>query len=119
LNYKDTKGAVIAVCCHQLLKRHLYIGDSILAKYGLTDDEFGLLVVLSTWKVCGIKDGEQDKPHWTGMTFIQRTLLGDEAKRVLDYGRLLYVKSQGYEARLVRYCNDETPENVCLLVWKP
>jgi hypothetical protein len=39
-------------------------------------------------------------------------------KRLLDYGRLLYLRDLGFEARMIHYCpEDVTPENALLIAW--
>lgn len=44
--------------------------------------------------------------------------VGRACKRLIDYGRLLYLRDLSYHAELVTYCDtDVTPENSSILAW--
>ncbi|KXS16102.1 DUF715-domain-containing protein [Gonapodya prolifera JEL478] len=113
----------------------------------LSDDVFPLVTVITTWAVCGApvdeynaaggdaEDGDEggrdgcggadvlqedaeEGPHWSRLTYPDRQALGLQAKRVLDWGRALWMREQGFEdVRLLEYVGPETSlENVALVV---
>lgn len=44
--------------------------------------------------------------------------VGRACKRLIDYGRLMYLRDLGFDAELVTYCDiDVTPENSSILAW--
>jgi len=44
--------------------------------------------------------------------------VGRECKRLLDYGRVMWLREHGFEAELVHFCgSDVSPENCLLLAW--
>ena len=50
----------------------------------------------------------------------EKEALGRKCKRLLDWGRVLWLREQGLEAQLVHYCDPSaSPENCLLLAWKP
>lgn len=50
----------------------------------------------------------------------EREDIGDKCKRLLDTGRLRYLKSKGMECFLHRYISEElTPENIVLVAYRP
>ncbi|KAJ3162127.1 hypothetical protein HDU86_005825 [Geranomyces michiganensis] len=54
--------------------------------------------------------------HWTKMAFGERETLGLQCKRILDYGRLEYVRGLGYDADLVYYADrTKSLENLALV----
>ena len=63
--------------------------------------------------------------HWStgsvvrpaGITYEKMALAGKKVKRVLDYGRLLWLRDElGLDARMVRYCDTELSPECWLLV---
>ncbi|KAJ3091416.1 tRNA:m(4)X modification enzyme TRM13 [Quaeritorhiza haematococci] len=55
------KGLVIALCCHQICKYSMYINHGFLEKYGITEDEFAFMCVMSTWATCGQQPTDADE----------------------------------------------------------
>merc|ERR1712168_1697722 len=52
-----------------------------------------------------------------GLTSDDQREIGRQCKRLLDHGRLSYLRHHGYQCQLVRYISDDvTPENIALLV---
>ncbi|KAI9138789.1 methyltransferase TRM13-domain-containing protein [Paraphysoderma sedebokerense] len=52
------------------------------------------------------------------LTHAQRELIGYKTKRSLDYGRLTWLRSQGFNTELVYYVeNDVSLENCAILAW--
>eukprot|EP01012_Entosiphon_sulcatum_P038663 TRINITY_DN5035_c0_g1_i1.p1 TRINITY_DN5035_c0_g1~~TRINITY_DN5035_c0_g1_i1.p1 ORF type:complete len:438 (-),score=60.60 TRINITY_DN5035_c0_g1_i1:4-1317(-) len=59
-------------------------------------------------------------PWATKLTVAERQEFGRKCKRVLDLGRLEYLREKGYSAKLIQFvAPNVTPENVLLLCWKP
>lgn len=126
------EGIAIALCCHHQCQFENYAGREFWESLGLTDRDFALCIVLSTWALCGRReqdtdddDGDEEhgildkedtnESHWSGMTFEEREILGAQCKRVIDIGRVKFIEKLGFEAGLVHYVGkDITPEN-CLL----
>lgn len=49
-----------------------------------------------------------------------RAVLGRKCKRLIDAGRVEYLRSLGLEAKLVHYCDvEDSVENCLLLAWVP
>lgn len=152
----DVAGVVIALCCHQICKYGMYIDPGYLVDCGIGREEFELMCVMSTWAVCGTREGktaaeqeenaktesvgqpnteqqepdeeqhtlsginaadqQQDGEHWSGLTFPQRKELGVRCKRILDHGRVQYLRKLGFVADLVYYVGkDKSLENLALV----
>ncbi|ORX41990.1 DUF715-domain-containing protein [Piromyces finnis] len=65
-----------------------------------------------------LEDGENpDEPHWSGMTFEERTAFGRKCKRFLDMGRVHYLKNHGYkDVKLVHYVTQKYSLENCALI---
>ncbi|OUM70139.1 hypothetical protein PIROE2DRAFT_57007 [Piromyces sp. E2] len=65
-----------------------------------------------------LEDGENpDEPHWSGMTFEERTAFGRKCKRFLDMGRVHYLRDHGYKnVRLVHYVTQKYSLENCALI---
>ncbi|KAI9094378.1 methyltransferase TRM13-domain-containing protein [Phlyctochytrium arcticum] len=62
------------------------------------------------------EDMAKDEDHWSGLSFTDRETLGFQCKRILDYGRLDYVRNMGFEADLLYYVGrDKSLENLALV----
>ncbi|RKO92114.1 methyltransferase TRM13-domain-containing protein, partial [Blyttiomyces helicus] len=48
-------GIVIALCCHQVCRYSMYVNPEYLAEVGISEPEFEMICVMSTWGVCGPK----------------------------------------------------------------
>ncbi len=58
----------------------------------------------------------QDIKNQFGMTGRERAVVGMHCKRLIDLGRVEYLNNNGYNAKLVYYCDAKvTPENVMLI----
>ena len=73
---------------------------------------------------CGAveEEGEGEGVHVVGgkLSDEEKEALGRKCKRLLDWGRVLWLREQGLEAQLVHYCDPSaSPENCLLLAWKP
>ena len=65
-----------------------------------------------------LENNEEQRSRWFG-TFASRARLGKMCKRVIDFGRMHYIRNELHmRARLVRFIDDSvTPENVLLLAY--
>ncbi|KAG4105299.1 DUF715-domain-containing protein [Neocallimastix lanati (nom. inval.)] len=66
-----------------------------------------------------LEDGNEnpDEPHWSGMSFEERTVFGRKCKRFLDMGRVQYLRRHGYKkVRLVHYVTQNYSLENCALV---
>jgi tRNA:m4X modification enzyme len=118
LNYLSRKvqGFVIALCCHQICNFGSYINRKYLEKLGITAEEFGFLCYISTWAICGESPEIQVQPHWSGLDYSTREELGFKCKRILDFGRVHYLRSLGANCELKYYVPRSTSkENVALV----
>ena len=124
------KGIALALCCHGLCSWDCYVGRAWLASEGhFTATEFD---VLRKWSGFFVVDNGQvtvDNNQGTSLEkdgnshhfndFASRANLGKMCKRVIDFGRVHYIRTQlKMSARLVRFIDDSTtPENVLLLAY--
>lgn len=52
-----------------------------------------------------------------GLSLARREEIGFKAKHVLDWGRLEFLKSVGFDGKLCYYVSKElSPENLCIIV---
>lgn len=94
-------GVGIATCCHYLLNKENYCNCNLFKEIGITEDEFDFMTRLSSW---GTLKDENDNYS-----------LGKKIKNLLDYGRVLYLKENGFkDARILEY-TDETKENTMIV----
>jgi len=65
------------------------------------------------------KEGEDDfVSHGKGLSREEKIKVGWACKRLIDHGRLQYLRKCGLEAECVVYCHpDVSPENSCILAW--
>ena len=130
---------MIALCCHHRCVWSTYCGKEYLVseETGLSKDDFGLLCGLTSWATCGTGKPRQketeDKPgsdakeseikfecryERLGLSRERREEIGLKTKRLLDFGRLAYVKDNLslQNATLYRYCEPSISlENIVLI----
>ncbi|SJM83443.1 related to tRNA guanosine-2'-O-methyltransferase TRM13 [Zygosaccharomyces bailii] len=120
-------GICIAMCCRHCCDPGEYInGEYIRALLSEHHSQlsyhrfFKSLMKMCSWATCGRRQGMQDEDvgdHFTGLTVSKREELGRMARRILDEGRIKWVKDRGFDARLVKYVEqDISLENVAMLV---
>lgn len=122
----DCQGMVIALCCRHACQYDMYnpVGQQWLAKYGIDQEGFQALTKMAPWAVCGPgrapASGQVNAGgHASGLDANEREQVGLMARRAIDHGRVLYLQSLGYKARIVEYIGrDSTLENHCLVVTK-
>ncbi|OQR96828.1 tRNA guanosine-2'-O-methyltransferase [Thraustotheca clavata] len=114
------KGFAIALCCHHACNWDDYINPDYFLKMGFTAVEFKLLISLSGWATCGMATEGDAVETVLGWGREKRTTLGRICKRLIDMGRVHYLRDRGMHAELVHYCEQsESLENCLLLAWQP
>ncbi|EDW55092.1 tRNA:m(4)X modification enzyme TRM13 homolog [Drosophila sechellia] len=119
---------LIALCCHHRCSWRSYVGRKFLQEAGIGAREFAILTKMVSWAVCGTglsrerrkamesADFQSTETNTQRLTRQEREQIGQQCKRVLDYGRLDHLRSHGYQAELKFYVpRDVTLENVVLL----
>lgn len=123
------KGLVIALCCRQICTYETYpaTGRKFLIENGLisTPRSFRLLIKMTSWAINGRRDNmstgtESAVNHPSGLTVEQREKIGYLARRAIDHGRMLSLRKQGFEVKLIRYVDSQISlENVALIAHWP
>ncbi|XP_071836185.1 tRNA:m(4)X modification enzyme TRM13 homolog [Apostichopus japonicus] len=130
----SVKGVAMATCCHHCCTWNSYVGKDFLAVHGFSRIEFEALIRMSSWCVCGTRsehgeekmetksdsqNGEAEKETLTsalGLTIQQREEIGHMCKRVLDAGRLEFLRKNGLTGNQVQYVKPSvTLENIMIL----
>ncbi|XP_070136825.1 tRNA:m(4)X modification enzyme TRM13 homolog isoform X2 [Drosophila bipectinata] len=120
---------LIALCCHHRCSWQSYVGRPFLQERGIGPRQFAILIKMASWAVCGTglsrerrrameqaEKQEQPEENTQRLSREERERFGLQCKRLLDWGRLEYIRSQGYEASLKFYVpKDVTLENVVLV----
>lgn len=102
-------GIVIAFCCHHSCEYSRYVGHAYLEAEGFGKDEFPILCKIASWATCGI---QQNNPGED----CERKIIGRKVKSLLNWGRLEYLESCGFQCQLVHYTTaDVTLENMCIV----
>jgi len=106
-----------------------------LKKIEVSKEEFQLMCSISSWAICAIPkknnqseqpEGEHDIPvdkhsdkqarFLKEMDVKRKEELGYMCKRILDVGRVLYLRDNGFDSKLVYYIgSDVSPENALLI----
>ncbi|XP_017079168.1 tRNA:m(4)X modification enzyme TRM13 homolog [Drosophila eugracilis] len=123
-----TDYVLIALCCHHRCSWRSYVGRSFLQQSGIGPREFAILTKMVSWAVCGTglsrerrkameqSDNQPTETNTQRLSREEREKIGQQCKRVLDYGRLEHLRSHGYQAELKFYVTrDVTLENVVLV----
>ncbi|KXJ16130.1 tRNA:m(4)X modification enzyme TRM13 homolog [Exaiptasia diaphana] len=131
----DIKGIAIALCCHHQCYWPHYVGRPFLEGLGFTAVDFHLICCISSWATCGIrppksnpdvKENNEESQAKTenitghvqslGLSIAEREDIGRQCKRLLDLGRLWYLRTKGMSAKLCYYVDRSVSlENVVLL----
>ncbi|XP_038219039.1 tRNA:m(4)X modification enzyme TRM13 homolog isoform X2 [Zerene cesonia] len=135
------RGLVLATCCHHRCMRGAYVANQQLQELGIDADDFNVILGVVSWATCG--DGRsrdkkldssldaEDRTFNTenlenevgtkalGLSRDAREEVGRRAKALLDWGRVLYLRGCGFDARLAYYVhNSVSLENVCIIAKK-
>ncbi|KAI9099003.1 hypothetical protein K1719_024770 [Acacia pycnantha] len=140
---KNFGGLAIATCCHHLCQWKHYTNKKYFLDLGITKDQFHAITWFTSWAVdanhgseisdntdCASnllsidrENGDQQASGagkiLTDMKPCERAALGFKCKRIIDMGRLLWLRKRGLNTLLVRYVPSTiSPENY-LLIAKP
>jgi tRNA:m4X modification enzyme len=65
-------------------------------------------------------DESEKRTEYESMSYAERVDLGRKCKRLMDYGRVEYIRRElKMNATLVHYTEEDvTPENVLLIAWR-
>ncbi|CAG8434715.1 2218_t:CDS:10 [Funneliformis mosseae] len=132
-------GIIIALCCHQLCRYHMFPYQEYLQDFGITENDFKRLCAMSSWAICGqrstgdknftveddednhaydeVEDEEENnKMHYSGLEHSEREQLGYKCKRIIDVGRTKYLEANGFDVELIYYVEPSTSlENLALM----
>ncbi|PKA52693.1 tRNA guanosine-2'-O-methyltransferase TRM13 [Apostasia shenzhenica] len=132
------QGIAIATCCHHLCQWKHYLNASYFLDWGMTREEFHAITWFSSWAVDGdhgsnpsILADSSMEPNSSevnesgpqsveeairNMKHAERAALGFKCKDVIDMGRIIWLREQGFIAELVKYVPSRiSPENHLLL----
>eukprot|EP00039_Didymoeca_costata_P006847 m.93947 g.93947 ORF g.93947 m.93947 type:complete len:480 (-) comp13422_c0_seq1:178-1617(-) len=140
------RGIVLAPCCHQVCKWSRYCNPEYFRSLGFTPFEFRCISLMSSWAVCGTrsskehesdehdqqscsqsaqildsKDEQETSSHVKKSWLSQKEmeLIGFRCKRLIDMGRLIYLRQHGFEAWMQFYVPKSiSPENVVIVAKK-
>lgn len=120
----DIRGMALALCCHHLCDWSTYVGQSWFIAHGLSAEDFERMRWYSKLAHSQYKqrpDGVVgDLRSQAARTAAARAELGHVSKRVIDEGRLAWLRDQGWSSRVVRFVQREvSPENSLLLAEPP
>ena len=105
---KKTLVVCIATCCHQCCDARTYVNMPYLKTLLLTEEDIEIMPRFSSWAIC-----LQVKA--------QMRRVGFKVKRILDFGRCLFIEDKlEMEVTPYQYCDPlkESPENILLLATK-
>ncbi|EJW78467.1 SOH1 family protein [Wuchereria bancrofti] len=134
----NVHGFVLAPCCHHRTTYKEYIGRAFLEFHGIcSSNEFAALRHISTWAVCSFLNqenldgnvsvsshslksenlGQQEaKLEFMSLSSVEKELLGQKAKAVLEFGRVVELRKFGYDVSLCRYVKRTvSPENLLIV----
>ena len=126
----DMYGLCIATCCHHRCTWQAYVGKKQLQALGFTPQEFQLISWMTGWANCGHDvaaastsgepQSEEMEVKVSGMFPMfsrdERIDAGLACKRLIDLGRLSWLKEKGLDVDYKKYAPlDITGENLLLL----
>lgn len=127
----NVTGLVIAFCCHHKCEYSSYVGKDFLKQCGFVPSEFTVLCSIGSWATCGpslskrIGDlngknvSEDTRTNVKALTPEERERIGRRVKSLLNWGRLEYLKSAGFQCNLIHYTTaDVSLENMCIVAKK-
>lgn len=119
----DIRGLIVAFCCHHKCEYSSYVGREYLRQCDFTTDEFPVLCSIVSWATCGFRLKSVNSPRdFTQQREIasqslisnEREIIGRKAKTLLNWGRLVFLESVGFQAELLYY-TDVSLENMCIV----
>lgn len=124
----NIRGLVLAFCCHHKCEYSSYVGRKYLQQCDFTAEEFPILCSIVSWATCGSRSKSNTQPkhnsaiqHEEGNVhqsskLHERELIGRKAKTLLNWGRLIFLQSVGFQAELFYYIStDVSLENMCIV----
>ncbi|XP_075148649.1 tRNA:m(4)X modification enzyme TRM13 homolog [Haematobia irritans] len=127
---------MIAVCCHHRCDWPTLVGKEFFRRHNVTPREFVIITKMVSWAICGTgmsrerrkaleeqnlsqaADTKDLQPNQR-LSLAEREEIGFMCKRIIDYGRVEYLRQHSYAANLYYYVPKEvTLENVVLLARK-
>ncbi|XP_054707450.1 tRNA:m(4)X modification enzyme TRM13 homolog [Uloborus diversus] len=129
-------GLVMALCCYHRCSWSSYVGKQFMRRNDITESDFKLMCCMASWATCGlrkIKNENVDHPTKCSVTNVaedkvlsryiklglehnEREEIGSKCKRLIDFGRIEYLKGLGYDSKLLEYIDKSvTLENVVLV----
>lgn len=123
----DIRGLIVAFCCHHKCEYSSYVGREYLQRCDFTADEFPVLCSIASWATCGSRlKSDANSPrdptarqHATvsqSLKLEKREIIGRKAKILLNWGRLIFLESAGFQAKLLYYTStDVSLENMCIV----
>jgi tRNA:m4X modification enzyme len=106
------EGIYIALCCHQLCCFEDYVNKPLVQQWGLTSSEFDQMCKLTSWAVNG------KRSHMDEATFEKRREIGLKCKKLIDYGRMKFMKEElkmSHVDRVYYVASEVSLENVLLM----
>ncbi|KAI3369193.1 hypothetical protein L3Q82_026144, partial [Scortum barcoo] len=130
-------GLVVALCCHHRCEWRHYVGQQFFLQRGLGPAEFSTFCRMSSWATCGLRPTNQDRLHQNPanqrrddeehepaedadavsgfLSAAERERVGRLCKCLIDGGRLDFLKTKGFDSKLIGYVDSQvTLENVLL-----
>lgn len=123
----------LAPCCHQKTKKEQYCNIPYLESIGfckthigmrggVQDNDFrnlGMLISIS--RATELHEYEYKKSILLDLLGFSRAKdLGRKARRLMEEGRIRYLRDRGFNAYLVRYCDESiTGDNLAIIATKP
>ncbi|XP_050682846.1 tRNA:m(4)X modification enzyme TRM13 homolog isoform X2 [Leptidea sinapis] len=110
------RGLVMSTCCHHRCQPAGYVGSSYLQALGVDAADLCVMLGVVSWATCGDGRPRAPPPAPDPAPPGPREVVGRRAKLLLDWGRVLYLRERGLNARLTRYVAAAvSPENVCIV----
>lgn len=117
-----TDSLLIALCCHHRCSWRSYVGRSFFEDVlGLNREDFELMVRMSSWATSGdpAHSAPAEETPGADMVHEQKRKWGWRCKRILDVGRVHYLRSLGYTVQFRYYVpKDVSLENILLVAHK-
>lgn len=118
-----------APCCHQKTRRDQYCNMAYLESLGFCQTHIGLRggvqdpdfktfgKLISMSRATDLRDFEYTKSTLLKLLGFERARqLGRKSRRLFEEGRILYLREHGFDAHLVRYCDESiTGDNLAII----
>jgi len=119
-------GFSIGTCCHHRCTQELYVNQTFLNEVGITNEQKKPFFHISSWGI--YRDNFEKRPQGEKeqetvaeqdpfkLDSDVKTVLGLQVKRILDIGRVLYLREKGFNCYMVKYCEKVlSPENFVII----